>query len=372
MSFLQIVNNYLILMLVALIVGGLIVAAVALYALRVKKVATTEEHVDYNSFNRVDSTEYAKFKDIISIGGEGPGSLGMVQMSDYVFVGGIDIQGYNFFGASADERERTMVNAISFFSILENPVQLRQTSKIIDLTQNIEDTKECAKRIERTIIDKKAEYEASAALLDDEELLKNDEVYNTITERLDRLQKDIGSLNWQLTEAERIVQYMNDVSGASANMKKVTQIFFKYTYNPDDELTDLTKEEIILKAGHELYLMAQKYGGALEGCGCTYKTLTSDDMTDLLRRHYHPKSVDEINLTNLLNSSYSALYVTSSDLEDIERERVGELIYEQNEREAALLAEKARKEAQERLATANAMAQSKADEYFKEALGTQS
>ena len=371
MSFLNTLNNYLVLMLVALIVGGLIAAFVVLYALRVKKVATTEEHLDYSSFNRVDSTEYAKFKDIISIGGDGPGSLGMVQMSDYIFVGGIDVQGYNFFGASPEERRRTMVNSIAFFSIVDNPIQLRQTTKDIDLSQNVEDTKECAKRIERSIIDKRAEYAASAELLNNEDILDNDEVYKTITDRLDRLKKEISSLNWQLTEAERLVQYLNDVSGASANKKKVTQVFFKYIYNPDDELTELTKEEILLKAGHELGLMAQKYGGALEGCGCTYKTLTADDMTDLLRRHYHPKSVDEVSLTDLLNSSYSALYVSGRDLEDIERERVGEIIYEQNEREAARLAEEARTEAQERLTTANAMAQGQADALFQQALGVQ-
>lgn len=187
MSFLNTVNTYLVLMLVALVVGGILAAVAILYALRVKKVATTEEHPNYDSFNRVDSTEYAKFKDVISVG-DGPGSLGMVQMSDYVFVAGIDVQGYNFFGASADERERTMVNSIAFFSIIDNPIQLRQTSRVIDLTKNIRDMNDCARRIEKTVIDKKAIYALQAARLSEPEVLNDDELYATITSRLDRLQ----------------------------------------------------------------------------------------------------------------------------------------------------------------------------------------
>lgn len=365
-SMLDKVNSYLLLMLGTIIVVGLIVVFILLYLIKVKKIATTEEHLNYSTFNRVDSTEYAKFKDIVAVGGDGPNALGMIQMNEYTFIGGIDIQGYNFFGASAAERERTMVNAIAFFSVIDTPVQFRQTSKIIELDRNIEEMKACSERIEKTMIDKQAEYDASVSLLDDDKIIDNDEVYAALTSRLDRLQKEIGSLSWQLSEAKRVTQYMNDVSIGSANMKKVTQLFFRYVYNPDDDLETLTKEEIVLKAGHELGLLAQKYGGALEGCGCVWKSLTADDMTDLLRRHYHPQTVDEISLTSLLNSSYSALFVSSEDLRELEKERLGEMIYEQNEREAARLAEEAREEARRRLETAAAMARGRADELFKE------
>ena len=49
--------------------------------------------------------------------------------------------------------------------------------------------------------------------------------------------------------------------------------------------------------------------------------MTADDLTDLLRRHYHPETGDKQRLDEILNSSYYSLYVTSDSLQELEREK---------------------------------------------------
>ena len=297
-------------------------AVIAYYLLKVRKIAATEERVDYSGFRREDSTEYAKFEDIVSSGQGGRGAMGMIVMNGYTFVAGIEVSGYNYYGASIEEREGTMINSIAFFNIVEQPIQMRQTVRAIDLEPNINRTMEDAKEIERRLIDKRVQYEEGAALLDRD--LDNDRAFDAVTKRLDGLKKDIRSLEWQLSEAKELVEYMQKVSEVGTNMKKINQVMFSYVYNPDEQVEELTKEEIYIKAEHELMTKALNYGGALENCGCSWHMLSSDDLVNLLRRHNHPVTVDAIKLSELLNGSYSALYVSSDALKELEKERLGE------------------------------------------------
>ena len=327
MKLVAILTDYMTLILGTLIVLVIVVVAIIFYLLRIKKIATEEEKIDYSRFQRKDSTEYSKFDDIISSGaGTDKSAPGMISIGGNTFIGGIEVSGYNYHSASSDERERTMINTIAFFNIIDGSIQMRQTVKAIDISRNIEEEKECAKRIERELIRLGNEYKMAADAL--EENVENDEVYASIENRLKTLMHSIRSKQWQLKEAQEMAYYMETVSDASVNMKKINQIIYTYTYNPDDDIESLTEAEIKLKAEKELVSKGQIYGGALENCGCSWRLLSADDLTDLLRRHYHPNTADGLRLDELLNSSYTALYITSDSLAQLERERRGDLEYE--------------------------------------------
>lgn len=327
MSLVATLTNYMGVILGTLIGLVVIIVAIVFYLLKIKKIATEEEHVDYSHFERRDATEYSKFDDIVSSGGERDNNaMGMITIGQNTFIGGIEVSGFNYHAASAEERERTMINTISFFNIIDCPIQMHQTSKEINISHNIEAEKECAKRLERELIVLGNEYKITADAL--EEAAEEPEVFNSIETRLKSMLHTIRSKQWQLREAKEMVHYMETVSDAKVNMKKVNQIMYSYSYNSSEDIEELTEAEIKLKAQKELLAKAQIFGGALENCGCTWKPLSADDLTDLLRRHYHPVTADDQRLDELLNSSYTALYVTSDALEQLERERRGDLEYE--------------------------------------------
>lgn len=327
MRLIQDLSDYMNVILTTLIVLLLVVIAIVYYLLKIKKIATEEEILDYTRFDRKDATEYSKFDDIIATGnGNDKNAPGMITLGGNTFIGGIEVSGYNYHSASAEERERTMINTIAFFNIVDAPIQLRQTVKAIDIHRTIEEEKECARRLEKELITLDRQlHEAAYALEENED---NDDVYDYIMKTCDKLKRTIRSKQWQLSESKEMVYYMETISDASVNMTKINQIMFTYYYNPAEDLTELTEEEVLLKAQKEIMNMGQIYGGALENCGCSWRPLSADDLTDLLRRHYHPNTADDMRLEELLNSSYTSLYVTSDSLEELERERRGDLEYE--------------------------------------------
>ena len=352
MRLVSIVQNYATLILVTLILVFIMVAAVIFYLLKIRKIATEEEHIDYSKFERRDATEYSKFDDIVSSSaGDEKNAPGMITIGGNTFIGGIEVTGYNYHAASADERERTIVNMVAFFNIVDDSIQLRQTVKAINIERNIEEEKECARRIEKELIMLGNEYRTAADALG--ENVENEDVYASIEKRLQKLMRTIRSKQWQLKEAKEMVYYMEQVSNAKVNMQKINQIMFTYTYNPDEDIERLSEEEVYLKAEKELIAKGQIYGGALENCGCSWRQLSADDLTELMRRHYHPDTADDLRLEEIMNSSYTALYVSSDSLAEVERERLGDLEYERQrkrleEEQKKMIAEAARKREEER------------------------
>ncbi len=341
MSIINSLQNWMAILLATLIIVIFAVGIAMYYLLKIKKVAAEEEVINYDSFTRVDSREYCKFSDIVS---SGPNSIGVIDIGNNTFVGGIDITGYNFFSASADERQRTMINMIAFFNALEEPIQMRQSVRGIDISYNLNKEKELAKKIEYELLDLNEAYEAGVASM--EEYIDDDNTYAAIETQVKKILHSIQSKRWQLQESKEIVYWMEHVSSVETNMRKVNQIMFSYVYNPDEDIEELSRSEIILKAEKELQNKAQILGNALENCGCSWKVLSADDLVGLLRSHYHPATADSVKIRDLLNSSYSSLYVSSDSLRELEMERLGDIQYEQQVKEMERLQEEQRRRAE--------------------------
>lgn len=302
--------------------GGL-----AFYFLKVRKISAEEEIVNYDNFIRRDSTEYCKFDDIIKCGG----NMGMIHMGNNVFVAGIEVQGYNYEAASAAEQQRTMMNAIAFFNGLEDQIQMCQTVQAIDISKNIQKAREDAEKIEIRLLT--VQQEIKMAIENMKALVTNNELYSAEEKRIKKLVHTFKSLEWQLAESKELISFMERVSDTSFNTKRSNQIMFSYAYSSDDDLETLSDEEIALKAEHELRTIAGIYGSSLENTGCSWRILSPDGLINLLRRHFHPITCDAVKLDELLNSSYNSLYVTTESFEELERERRGDIEYENSLRE---------------------------------------
>ncbi|AOZ97834.1 hypothetical protein [Butyrivibrio hungatei] len=316
------ISNYGMLIIFTLIVLGICVAGAYFYFVKIKKVNSAEENVNYSNFIRTDVNEFVKFDDII----QGQSGMGMIAIGNNTFIGGIEVNGYNFSAASASDRERTMHNAIAFFNTIESPIQMCQNVQNIDISQNIQDMRERAQELEIKVIN--VQTDIKIAVENMKRFASNDELFSKEEKRVEKLIHTMSSLEWQLSEAKEMVHYMEYVSDASFNTKKTNQLIFSYTYNPDEDLEELSDEEILLRAEAELKNLADIYGGSLENTGCTWKVITADGFTDLLRRHFHPITSDEVRLDDLLNSSYKSLYVTTDSIEEIAKEKRGEIEFE--------------------------------------------
>lgn len=330
---------YAIIILCTVIAIGIAGGALVFYFLKVKKVSAEEEIINYDNFVRTDAREYCKFDDIFS----GRSGMGMIHLGNNTYVSGIEVQGYNFTAASADEKQRTMMNAIAFFNILEQPIQMCQTVKAIDISKNIEEVHGDAEEIEKRLLSVQEELNVAIENLKAFNQMGNDDYYIAEEKRVKKLINTIQSLKWQIDESKMLISEMSRVSDTNFNTMRSNQIIFSYTYSPDDDIERLSDEEIVIKAEQELRNQAGIYGSALESCGCTWKILKAEELVNLIRRHLHPVTCDEIPLDKLLNSTYNSLFVTTDSFEELERERRGDLEYEEIMREyAEQLAEKER------------------------------
>ena len=327
MSMLNTINNYGILIIAT--VGAMAAVAFALffYFVKIRKVSADEENVDYSKFVRTDVSEFCKFDNII----RGYNDMGIIALGRNMFIGGIEVSGYNFGSASYEDRERTMHNAIAFFNTIENPVQLCQNVQNIDISQNIREYRERAEEIELRLLEVQSEIRIGAENL--QRFVEDDAMYELEEKRVKRLTHTMSSLEWQLEEAKEMIFYMEKVSDASVNTKRTNQLIFSYIYNPDNDIEELSEEEIIVRAEQELRNQAEIYGAGLENTGCSWKVLTADDFVELLRRHFHPITADETRLEDLLNSSYSSLYISTDSLREMAKERKSEIDYEREMQE---------------------------------------
>lgn len=316
-------NSFMNLLIAAMVVAILIVGGTAVYFIKIKKVMAKEEKIDHSHFERRNAKDYVNFDNIIACRtGVSGDEFGVVVMPGYVFLAGLDIRGYNFSSASADERHRTMVNSVALFNTIEKPVQFRQTVKAIDISYNVNKQKEVCKKMELRILDIREEYKETCQLAD--QYVDNPVLYASVEQKLRALQREMKSLEWQQRECYAVLDYLDSLEKSTGKSAKINQMIFSYVYNPSDFSTELTEEEIYLKASAELANMAGIYGSALDNCGCRTRLLTGKEMLDLMRRHCHPATSDDVRIEDMFNSSYMGLFISSDSLISLERERIGE------------------------------------------------
>lgn len=304
------------------------------YFFKVKKITAREEKVNHDKFEKHSTMDYVPFDEMF-VDGDDLGSNGVLDMGGGTFVAGIEIVGYNYHAASAEERQQTMINSIALMNTIETPVQFRQSVKAVDLSANIEEHQQYLINISKAHMEADEEYKALMAKYEDN--IDNVEVLAILDKQILSLQRRIKTLEWQDKMCQILIQFMEKMSDRDKSAQKVNQMFFSYKFNPDDYTEEMTREDICHHAIEELRTYAASYANSLEACGCRVTRLSGTELVSAIRRHFSPLSADDISIEELIDSSYTAIFTTSDSLRELQNTKLGEqeyaLIMEQQNRE---------------------------------------
>lgn len=300
----------------------IIAVGIAIYVLSLRKKQSGKE-VYYDSFNRKDSLEYIKFDGIFSSNPEEQLKGSGVVQQGRTYTAAINVTGYNFYSASLDEQIDTINSTISMMASLEYPVQFRQTSKAIDISYNIGVFEEIREKKRRKVLQLHDELEQ--AIDDANDNVDDVEVSEYYMEEVRRLKKEIERMERQYDEADEMVLYMT--SSGSTNTQRVQNIIYSYDYDAGQFTQQLSEEEIYQQAVNELDNRGAALISALARCKCSARRCSAEEYTDLMRRHMHPLTGDEVSIKDLYESDINSLFVTSETMFNVVKNKMGEEMY---------------------------------------------
>lgn len=328
MSLINEVLFYARLLLIVFIIIGIVMVGLLYYLIKIKKIAAKEENVDYSTFRRSDPKSYVKFDTIISDTPDTLKSAGIIVLGGNTFVAGLDVtMSDDYATTSPGGRQQIMSAAITFWNSVTEPVQMRQSVQAIDMSDTIERYEQKLLKLSEEGMMLQEDYDET---VHEAELHQDDPEETAAYERKIReLQHRISAKKHAVDETKELLKYSRLMSG-NKEAQKVHQFIYSYTYNPDDFTTELTKEEIYLRAISELKLKGQIFTEAYAACGCRCKRISGSNLIMLMRKHLHPYYTDDVSMEDIFNSSYNSLFVTSDSLVELEKEKIGEEEYRQH------------------------------------------
>lgn len=315
----------------SLIIAGAIGCLVVFYFLKVKKVAAREEKVNTASYGRKDAVGFVPVKDVLYKGDLD--SEGIIAVTDTLFVGGLSVRGFDYPSASRQERLDAQLNSQAFFNVVEDPLTFRQSVKGTDLSPVVEEYEAVVKDLARQLMELDSEYRSTLAAAE-EATDEDPDLLQSYEERLRELQRTVESKNHQIDECRAIIGYVNAMTKDSGKQtgnggQKSSQIIFSYEYDPSQYSQELTKEQIYQKAQEALSAKARTYADALAFCHFRATRLSCRELIFLIRKHNCPLSGEDSRLEELLDSSYSSLFVSSDSLIEAQKELISEKEFEE-------------------------------------------
>lgn len=290
----------------------LVAAGGGLYFFKCHRRRVTEKEVDYKSFERLDSIEYAKFDDVAE--------WMVVADGKKRFIGGISCGGCEMRDMEEGERLQVIRGYLSFLNVLDTQsIQFWQMARDVDMEKMIQDYR---KKLE-------AHQERSYLLtLDYEELKKESEKvpdsegerYEEYYDALQMMQRELVSMGYQAEQLAAQIQYLESISGEKADPHLEQVYMFDWTYNALDFTQQLSEAEIYDRAARQLGNRASAYISALRNCGVKARMLSGVEAMELMRRYTHPVSAAKHKVEDILQSAYDSIAVTSGSLRQAEEQ----------------------------------------------------
>lgn len=290
----------------------LAIAGVGFYFYKNKRGVVKEKNIDSSDFNRKDSATYIKFDDVTD--------NMIVANGGTRFIGAIKCQGFSYAEAEVEEKLQTIRGYVSFLNVLDNsPIQFRQSSRDVNLDGMIKDYQNQITELESNRFLLNLDYEELKAESENPELSPED--YDVYYEKLKLMQKELVSLGYQIGQLSAQVEYMNAISGDSAEAERDEIYVFDWEYHAVDfSSQELEKQEIYQRAEAQLKNKASAYIGALRNCGVYAKRMRGVDLLEEMHRYTHPVSAAKGTAEEILQSSLDSICVSSNSLQYMEQQ----------------------------------------------------
>lgn len=308
-----------------------VIALIYFYLIKVRKVTSYEEKIDYNSFKRVDGKDYIKFDAMVSLGEvDDAEGLGMVVQNKKEFIGAVRIYGTEFFDQTSAEQDYVIANAVAFMQTLGENVQFRGHVKKIDIKaeydENMETAKEISKKIERLKLELNDTLEEMEDYISDE----YEEEYNARKERCDAINKQLTVLKLDLDEALELAREYEAYNEKTFKPEHVNYIVYTFRFQEEEHsVVPKSKDEMYLLALRTLRERGRLYASALEACGCYVKQCNVKDVLESILYYINPVTAAEKDIEEVLTKDYGNLIVHSDTLEKRIKKRIGEKKWEE-------------------------------------------
>lgn len=224
----------------------------------------------------------------------------------YIMV--IQCKGINYDLLSEEEKESVERGFVEFLNTIRFPIQLYVQTRSLNLRKTIDAYKEKVNVIA-------------------------DEIKSLQKQRAEYLrtgnQKQVEMTDFEIRRKENVLEYGQDISNYIGRMsfnqnvlQQKTYVVVSYFKSELGNISNYSKDEIINMVFTELYTRAETLIRSLGSAQVSARILDSEELTELLYIAYNRDEEQIYQLDRALDAQYDALYSTSKDVLQKQRERI--------------------------------------------------
>lgn len=224
----------------------------------------------------------------------------------YVMV--VQCKGINYDLLSEAEKESVERGFVEFLNTIRFPIQLYVQTRSLNLRKTIDAYREKVNVIAEEI----------------KALQKQKLEYEKIGN-----QKQVDMLNFEIRRKENVLEYGQDISNYIGRMsfnqnvlQQKTYVVVSYFKNELGNISNYSKDEIINMVFTELYTRTETLIRSLGSAQVSGRILDSEELTELLYIAYNRDEEQIYQLDRALDAQYDALYSTSKDVLQKQRDRI--------------------------------------------------
>ena len=224
----------------------------------------------------------------------------------YVMV--VQCKGINYDLLSEAEKEAVERGFVEFLNTIRFPIQLYVQTRSLNLRKTIDAYREKVNVIAeeiKSLQKQKVEYERMGN------------------------QKQVDMLNFEIRRKENVLEYGQDISNYIGRMsfnqnvlQQKTYVVVSYFKSELGNISNYSKDEIINMVFTELYTRTETLIRSLGSAQVSGRILDSEELTELLYIAYNRDEEQIYQLDRALDAQYDALYSTSKDVLQKQRDRI--------------------------------------------------
>ena len=224
----------------------------------------------------------------------------------YVMV--VQCKGINYDLLSEAEKEAVERGFVEFLNTIRFPIQLYVQTRSLNLRKTIDAYREKVNVIAeeiKSLQKQKVEYERMGN------------------------QKQADMLNFEIRRKENVLEYGQDISNYIGRMsfnqnvlQQKTYVVVSYFKSELGNISNYSKDEIINMVFTELYTRTETLIRSLGSAQVSGRILDSEELTELLYIAYNRDEEQIYQLDRALDAQYDALYSTSKDVLQKQRDRI--------------------------------------------------